>query len=354
MERQDFITRYTSLGERIRKWLAGTVQWSEMEEAVALSAGENAFFTPWMQRKALEALAEGMLRREILDKWLEQYPEPDPHADRKVCGIVAAGNIPAVAFHDILTAIAAGFRPLVKLSSKDRHLLPVLFPPDTGVEFRTGTDGWEIDALLTMGGDAAADFFRERFRGIPQIIRSGRFSMAILSGDEGDAELKALSEDMLLYFGLGCRSATCLLVPQGYDFHRLTEAAEDFAAQHWGQPGRNCHRRNRAELTLAGEKFLDSGTVIFRDITIHGQDRHMDIGQCRVWGRNLRIGEVWYAEYSSPEDVHKFIGANMDRIQKIIRNFGSAQRPLPDDWPDGMDALGMLMQIQFQSHDTQI
>lgn len=97
MERQDFITRYTSLGERIRKWLAGTVQWSEMEEAVALSAGENAFFTPWMQRKALEALAEGMLRREILDKWLEQYPEPDPHADRKVCGIVAAGNIPAVA-----------------------------------------------------------------------------------------------------------------------------------------------------------------------------------------------------------------------------------------------------------------
>ena len=350
MERQDFISRYSSLGERIRKWLAGTVQWPEMEEAVALSAGENAFFTPWMQRKALEALAEGMLVRETLCRWLEKYPEPHKGTHRKVCGIVAAGNIPAVAFHDILTALAAGFRPLVKLSSKDRHLLPVLFPPDTGVEFRTSTDGWQTDALLTMGGDDAADFFRERFKGIPQIIRSGRFSMAILSGDEGDAELKALSEDMLLYFGLGCRSATCILVPQGYDFHRLKEAAGDFAARHWGQPGRNCHRRNRAELTLAGERFMDSGTVIFRDITAGGQD----MGQCRVWGRNLRIGEVWYAEYSSQEDVQKFIEANVDRIQKIIRNFGSAQRPLPDDWPDGVDALGMLMQIQFQSHDTQI
>jgi hypothetical protein len=57
---------------------------------------------------------------------------------------------------------------------------------------------------------------------------------------------------------------------------------------------------------------------------------------------SLHVGEVWYVEYRSEMELEKFIGANEDRIQKIIRNFGYAQRPALDDWPDGVDTVGFL------------
>ena len=342
MRRIEFTERHAALGKRIEEWLAGAGKWPELDAAVEMSARDNVFFTPWMQHRALGALAEGMLREEVLRNWLEQYPEPGPAASGKVCGVVAAGNIPAVAFHDILTVLAAGWRPLVKLSSKDRHLLPVLFP---GVEFCSSADGWRVDALLTMGGDAAAAYFETHFPDIPKIIRSSRFSMAVLTGSENSSALEALAEDMLLYYGLGCRSVTCLLVPQGHDLSGTMAAAEAFALRHWERPGRDNHRKNRAVLTLSGEEFLDSGSVIFRNLRPLIPGAPEDISLCRPLDMSLHTGEVWYVEYRSENEVEKFIEANVNRIQKIIRNFGSAQSPSPEDWPDGADALDMLTRL---------
>lgn len=316
------------MGRRIEGWLEGKEKWPELDAAVELSARDNVFFTPWMQHRALEALAKEMLREDVLRKWLEQYPVPGAAASGKVCGVVAAGNIPAVAFHDILSVLAAGWKPVIKLSSKDRYLLPVLFP---GVEFCDSTDGWTPDALLTMGGDAAAEYFRSHFPGAPKLIRASRFSLAVLDGDESRAALEALAEDMLLYYGLGCRSVTWLLVPEGYEMRPLMAAAEDFAVRCLGRPAVDNHRRNKAVLTLAGEAFLDSGTVIFRPLA---GDTPYDLG--------LHVGEVWYSRYRVQADVDKFIRLNEDRIQKIIRNFGYAQRPALDDWPDGVDTVGFL------------
>lgn len=325
------------MGRRIEGWLEGKEKWPELDEAVELSARDNVFFTPYMQRRALEAIAAEFLNEGGLGKWLEKYPECGDGS--RVCGVVAAGNIPAVAFQDVLSVLAAGWRPVVKLSSKDRYLLPVLFPE---VEFCDSTDGWTPDALLTMGGDAAAAYFETYFPYIPKIIRASRFSMAVLTGDEVRAGLEALAEDMLLYYGLGCRSATCLLVPQGDDLSGAMAAAEAFALRHWERPGRDNHRRNRAVLTLSGEEFLDSGTVIFRDLRRLIPGASEDISLCRPLDMSLHVGEVWYVEYRSEMELEKFIGANEDRIQKIIRNFGYAQRPALDDWPDGVDTVGFL------------
>ena len=118
------------MGRRITGWLEGTAVWPELDEAVELSARDNVFFTPYMQRRALEAIAAEFLNEGGLGKWLEKYPECGDGS--RVCGVVAAGNIPAVAFQDVLSVLAAGWRPVVKLSSKDRYLLPVLFPDYNG------------------------------------------------------------------------------------------------------------------------------------------------------------------------------------------------------------------------------
>ncbi|HIZ86272.1 MAG TPA: hypothetical protein IAC04_07250 [Candidatus Coprenecus stercoravium] len=330
MSRSEFVARYAHLGRRLSGWAGGMEKWPELDAAVDAGAQDNVFFTPWMQHRALEALADGFLRSDVLEKWLGQYPEPS--ASGKVCGVVAAGNIPAVAFQDILSVLAAGWTPVVKLSSKDIHLLPVLFPE---VEFCNSTDGWKPDALLTMGGDAAADYFRTHFPGVPKLIRASRFSLAVVGGDEDRAALDALAEDMLLYYGLGCRSVTWLLVPEGYDMRPLMEAAERFARARLGRLAQDNHRRNRAVLTLSGEDFLDSGTVIFRPLSGNSP-----------YGTSLHVGEVWYSEYRSHGDVDKFILCNKDRIQKIIRNFGTAQRPAVDDFPDGTDAVAFLNNIK--------
>ena len=248
------------MGRRITGWLEGTAVWPELDEAVELSARDNVFFTPYMQRRALEAIAAEFLNEDGLGRWVEKYPRTGKSPG--VCGVVAAGNIPAVAFQDVLSVLAAGWRPVVKLSSKDRYLLPVLFPE---VEFCGSVEGWQVDALITMGGDAAAEYFRSHFPGAPKLIRASRFSLAVLDGDESRAALEALAEDMLLYYGLGCRSVTWLLVPEGYEMRPLMAAAEDFAVRCLGRPAVDNHRRNKAVLTLAGEAFLDSGTVIFRN-----------------------------------------------------------------------------------------
>ena len=139
---------------------------------------------------------------------------------------------------------------------------------------------------------------------------------------------------MLLYYGLGCRSVTWLLVPEGYEMRPLMTAAEDFAVRCLGRPAADNHRRNKAVLTLAGETFLDSGTVIFR---------HLDGDS--PYGQSLQVGEVWYSEYRRHADVDKFIRANENKIQKIIRNFGYAQRPVLDDWPDGVDTVAFLRNL---------
>ena len=326
MDKDLFIKRYSELGRRLVRWLDGVEKWPELDEAVEKEAQDNLLFTPYMQRRALEAIAVGFLNEDGLGRWVEKYPRAGKSPG--VCGVVAAGNIPAVAFQDILSVLAAGWRPVVKLSSKDRHLLPVLFPD---VEFCGSVSGWHADALITMGGDAAAEYFRKNFPEVPKLIRASRFSLAVLEGGESGAALEALAEDMLLYYGLGCRSVTWLLVPEGYEMRPLMTAADDFAVRCLGRPAADNHRRNKAVLTLAGETFLDSGTVIFR---------HLDGDS--PYGQSLQVGEVWYSEYRRHADVDKFIWANEDRIQKIIRNFGYAQRPALDDWPDGVDVVGFL------------
>lgn len=344
MAEKGFIERFSVLGEDVRRWLRGEGGMPGLDVAVARGAAENRFFTPYMQRRALQAVADGFLQEVVLSAWYNALPAGvrEPRSKKPVCGIVAAGNIPAVAFQDILCVLACGWKPIVKLSSKDRHLLPVLFPD---VEFCESTDGWRPDALLSMGSDAAAAYFEARFPDVPKVLRTSRFSCAILDGRESVEQLTALAEDMLLYYGLGCRSVTCLLVPEKYDFGALSEAVAEFAARHCGRLLLDNYRRNRAVMTLAGERFVDGGAVVFADVRDAFSGAAEDISLCTPADRQLPLGAVWVVEYASKGDVEKFLGSNEDRIQKIYRTFGSAQHPALGDYPDGVDVPAFLVGI---------
>ena len=68
----------------------------------------NAWFTPQSAAMAVSAIA-GMLNKKDLEKWLEDKPGSTETKMRAI-GLILAGNIPIVGFHDILCVLASGHR----------------------------------------------------------------------------------------------------------------------------------------------------------------------------------------------------------------------------------------------------
>ena len=67
---------------------------------------KNSWFTPANSLKALRAIADEFLVADRLTDWLRPY-RVEPDTPRAV-GIVMAGNIPAVGFHDLLCVLLSG------------------------------------------------------------------------------------------------------------------------------------------------------------------------------------------------------------------------------------------------------
>lgn len=317
---------FISLGKRLSGYLCGELRWDELDSAMRLSQEDNPFFTPYMQRRALEAICSSFLDEKALRQWSSSFDSP--LAGKRI-GIVMAGNIPLVGFHDLLCVMATGAEPVIKLSSKDSHLMPVLFPE---LDYCSAQEllSSKIDALITMGGDSAKAFYSSRLPGIPKLIRSSRFSAAVLSGDETDGDLDALCDDISLYYGLGCRSVTYLLISQSFDIEALAKRLTTFSNRIVNKTAKAIFLKNRAIKMVENAPFIPAEPFVFMET-----DEFF-----------LPIGTIGYRICSSQDEIDSFIDSNKGYIQKIYRNFGSAQRPSLDDYPDGEDTIKFCLQIR--------
>ena len=162
------------------------------------------------------------LTEENLSQWLSAYElkETDP----KNIGLILAGNIPLVGFHDFLTVLITGNNVLVKTSSNDQHLVKFLAKYLIALDERfekkiTFVEGKleGFDAVIATGSNNTSRYFDYYFKKVPNIIRKSRNSVAILTGNESKEELTSLGEDIFRYFGLGCRNVSKLFVPKGYN-----------------------------------------------------------------------------------------------------------------------------------------
>ena len=95
----------------------------EVEELIERVHIHNGWFTPEMVRKALEGIAL-MLEKGELESWVASYPIQQ--GKPKTIAIIMASNIPLVGFHDFLSVLISGNKPLVKMSSEDNKLLPAI------------------------------------------------------------------------------------------------------------------------------------------------------------------------------------------------------------------------------------
>ena len=197
-------------------------------DLIHLSQSHNGWFTPEQVCFSVQSWANA-LTDENLNKWLSAYNFSN--VTTKTVGLILAGNIPLVGFHDFLSVLISGHKVLVKTSSNDQHLIKFLanylmaVNPDFE-KYITFTDGKleNFDAVIATGSNNTARYFEYYFKDKPSIIRKNRNSVAVLDGNETFEDLVNLGEDIFRYFGLGCRNVSKLFVPKGYNFDNFFKA----------------------------------------------------------------------------------------------------------------------------------
>lgn len=307
----------------------------ELQEAKLKAGAENGWFTPEFQDQALRNIAAAFLQKEALEKWVASYPKLSPDFTGKKIGIIMAGNIPLVGFHDWLSVFVSGHQAHVKPSSKDQTLIKHLVKKLADWEPRAATQTVfsemlrGCDAYIATGSNNSSRYFEYYFGKYPHIIRKNKTSAAVLTGEESAAELEALADDVHLYFGLGCRNVTKIFVPEGYDFVPLLEAFRKYShlADH--------HKyKNNYDYTLA--------------IHILNKQYYMTNGAILLSENTAFFSPISQLNYEFYTDKNALAGqlAGQDDLQGIVGDgyipFGEGQRPALDQYADGVDTLAFL------------
>ena len=93
----------------------------EREAVMRRTANNNSWFTIENQSQAIAEIAIHFLDKEMLLKWVKNYDYLQTITDirqPKTVGLVMAGNIPLVGFHDILCVFVSGNKAKIKISDK--------------------------------------------------------------------------------------------------------------------------------------------------------------------------------------------------------------------------------------------
>lgn len=318
----------------------------ELDEAIRQSYRENQWFTEENTRKALIAIASEFLDREKLSAWTAQYPIPSTDFPVKTIGLVMAGNIPLVGFQDWLCVFVAGHRAQVKLSDKDKRLLPLLvkkmgeWAKESWAYTEFVGEGERLanfDAVVATGSNNTARYFEQYFGKYPHIIRRNRNSVAVLNGLETAEDLHALGQDIFAYFGLGCRNVSKIYVPHGYQFDTLLEALHEYREIVLHNKYKNNFDYNFTLLILNNVPHLSNGCVLLTENP----------------SLQARIASLHYEYYDDVRELDALLADKRDDIQCVVGKtkvknfeilaFGKSQSPTLNDYPDGVDVMRFLL-----------
>ena len=297
---------------------------------------ENRWFTPENTRNALKTWAEN-LTAEKLDNWLQNYRFAKTP---KTVGLILAGNLPLVGLHDVIAVLLSGNRAQIKLSSKDKVILPFLLklweeelgrPLDYALVDRLQN----FDAVIATGSNNTARYLEYYFREKPSILRKNRTSVAVLTGKETDEQLQRLATDIFRYFGLGCRNVTRLFIPKNFKLDRLFMNFTSYSDVINHHKYANNYDYNRAVFLLNQDLFWDNNFVLLRESN-------------DLFGP---LAVINFSRYDSMEEVNTFIAEHSDQIQCVVAgeevfpdavSFGESQCPALDTYADNVDTMAFL------------
>jgi len=312
-----------------------TASTDEWQAAKQKAFGQNNWFTTPFIDLAVENISAQFLQQDQLLKVAEKYQIPEANNNPKKIGLVLAGNIPLVGFHDVLCVFITGNFAFIKPSSKDEVLISHLIKKI--IEWNHEADHYFIlneflkgcDAYIATGSNNTSRYFEYYFRHVPYIIRKNRTSVAILTGEETQEEIEKLTDDVHQFFGLGCRNVTKIFVPHKYDFVPLINAFKKYEYLLDHNKYKNNYDYNLAVLLLNNKYYMSSGSILLV------QDE----------GLFSPISQLHYEYYDQKNKLKESLKKN-NSIQCVIGReyipFGKAQCPQIDNFADGIDALKFL------------
>lgn len=310
-------------------------------DLIHLSQSHNGWYTPEQVFFAVNSWAEA-LTKENLDEWLSGYDLSK--VEPKTVGLILAGNIPLVGFHDFLSVLITGHKVLVKTSSNDQQLLPFLAKYLIAIEpkfsdYISFVDGKleHFDAVIATGSNNTARYFEYYFKEKPSIIRKSRNSAAVLDGTESTEQMIALGEDIFRYFGLGCRNVSKLFVPKGYNFDAFFNGVFPYQDVIKYEKYANNYDYNKAVFLMSSFKLLDNEFLTIKEDLSYASP----------------ISSVFYEFYEDLESLKTRLEADHEQIQCIVSKgiikksvpFGKTQRPELWDYADNVDTIAFLKEI---------
>jgi hypothetical protein len=299
---------------------------------------ENAWFITEFIDLSVKNIAIEFLQKEKLEAWVKKYAVDENNFLPKNIGVVMAGNIPLVGFHDFLCVFISGNKITIKPSSKDfvliNHLLMKM--SEWNDEMKQYFSFAEMikgcDAYIATGSNNSGRYFEYYFGKYPHIIRRNRTSVGILDGTETKHQLELLADDIQLYFGLGCRNITKLYVPENYDFLPLINALKKYDFFLDFHKYKHNYDYQFALLMMNNKLYMNSGAVLLSE-------------DSSVFSA---ISRIHYEFYTDRTIVARHLQNNSE-IQCIVGNgfidFGKAQQPALNDYADGIDTMDFLKKL---------
>ena len=335
---QQRISAFDRLGDFLRNINSENSDYKSLFDTVSRAKDNNGWFSKENVIYALNAWGN-LLNKKDLIQWTKDYVFENE--ELKIVGLVLAGNIPLVGFHDVLSVLISGNKVLVKCSSSDPLLISLLVQKLQEIEpiFKdlvefTKERFTHFDAVIATGSNNAARYFEYYFSKVPNLIRANRNSVAVLDGNETKEQLEALAQDVVRYFGLGCRSTSKVFVPVGYDLNLIFGALYPFESLMDSAKYANNYDYNKAVYLMSQFDLLDNGFFMLKE-----DESYTSPVAC-----------LHYEYYSDYKDLEGKLKLDQDLIQCITSNqkgkshfeFGKAQQPNLWDYADGKNTLHFL------------
>lgn len=335
---EERVSALIALGSRI-----SSLGSEEKEILARRSQHQNNWFTQESIYLALDGIAF-LLEEKNLRKWVSAYSFPEIKEPKDV-GIIMAGNIPGVGFHDLIAVLISGHKASLKLSTADSFFSTWLIQELTDIEprlkpFISLEDMLKgKDAYIATGSDNSARYFNYYFGKYPNIIRSNRTSVGILAGTESDQDLEDLGFDVFSYFGLGCRNVSKLYARNEEILHRFLGILEKYKYVADNHKYLNNYEYNKSIYLVNRVDHLDNGFLLLRE------------------SKELvsPIGVLYYEYYEDAPQLIQELEAHKNKIQVMVGKrsecpafipFGTAQKPAPWDYADKVDTLKFLSSLR--------
>lgn len=306
---------------------------------ISAARNSNAWFTPQEVDRSLKALSV-MLNEADLQTWFKEIKITE--IPKKV-GLILAGNIPLVGFHDVLSVLATGNIALIKLSSSDDKLLPAVLRELCKIE--PALEGQvvyverlkDFEAVIATGSNNTSRYFDYYFGKVPNIIRKNRTSVAVLTGQETQEEIAQLGHDLFDYFGLGCRNVSKIYVPENYEIKNFFRPIEQYndIINHFKY--NNNYDYNKSIYLVNSAKHFDNGFLLLKE----------DVGF------SSPLAVLYYQSYHDIKEVEQVLTEQAENLQCIVSKanlniptgilqFGESQHPKLWDYADNVDTIKFL------------